>query len=455
MGCGAVKAHDGTTVNTTVVKVAEHTPTTTAPAPTSPQGTGDGPTRKSSKTIALDWAAASNEKTGLPQYEGEEVATFGEESFVCRTRRGSSLRYQTILKCDQFPSAQNQKLAEKLADAANFRQVEGYNVFGVGQPGVEGMSDVLRRILQTKGVDKVAWFNMREEPLIYINSRPYCVKHRATPFNNQESTGIDIVIVERIEDDLRREILAESERFDGRILLHGETKPPQGSEVAAWGKPYCYWEKVTPESVVTVRSVANKLIADGLPLTFYRIPITDEKTPQLKDFDQVVDCLAKADPSIGIVFNCQLGRGRTTTGMALAVMSQGVLLKRPSAGNLIPIPKAPDNSFAAVAALLEFFEGADAGKADVDAALDKCAHMQHLRDAIITKRGTKHEAVGLCYLERYIFLILLATFAREQVAGADVAVPTISESGFERWVTNHSHRSRLYSLLDHMTLDSP
>jgi hypothetical protein len=35
----------------------------------------------------------------------------------------------------------------------------------------------------------VYWNNMREEPLIYINGRPYVVRERKNPFMNLEYTG--------------------------------------------------------------------------------------------------------------------------------------------------------------------------------------------------------------------------------------------------------------------------
>lgn len=394
--------------------------------------------------------------TAQPQYEGEEVATKGDERFVCRTRRGCFLRYQTILKCDQFPSAQCQTLQEKLPDAANFRQVDGFNVFGVGQAGVRGHTNVVKRVLETSGVDKVMWLNMREEPIIFLNGKPYCVKDRKKPFSNQEATGIDTTIVETVEEGLAREIIEESKRFGGKILLHGETKPPAGSGLAAFGKAYCYWEKVSVESVVTVRSVANNLIAEGLPLVFHRVPITDENAPELKDFDQVLKCLSSADNATGLVFNCQLGRGRTTTGMVLAVMLQKFINVVPRAP-VLPAPNLlgkehQEDQFVAVHNIGRIVARAAEAKTIVDEALDRCAHLQNLRDAIIQRRGTKHHNVGICYLERYILLILFMTYVNSH-AKADVSL-SLSSLSFENWICNHEVKYQMFSIIDNMTLDT-
>ena len=39
------------------------------------------------------------------------------------------------------------------------------------------------------GHRKVLWFNMREEPVIYINGNPYVVREANKPFANLEYTG--------------------------------------------------------------------------------------------------------------------------------------------------------------------------------------------------------------------------------------------------------------------------
>lgn len=40
------------------------------------------------------------------------------------------------------------------------------------------------------GQRRVMWFNMREEPVIYINGNPYVVREANKPFANLEYTGV-------------------------------------------------------------------------------------------------------------------------------------------------------------------------------------------------------------------------------------------------------------------------
>ena len=61
---------------------------------------------------------------------------------------------------------------------------------------------------------------------------------------------------------------------------------------------------------------------EGLPVSYARVPITDEKPPEPKDFDQLLGELRTHDPTKGdvYIFNCQMGRGRTTTGTVVAAL---------------------------------------------------------------------------------------------------------------------------------------
>ena len=61
-----------------------------------------------------------------------------------------------------------------------------------------------------------------------------------------------------------------------------------------------------------------------VPIDYYRLPIGDETAPPPEILAELVAiigpvALSRAPPP-AIVFNCQMGRGRTTTGMACATI---------------------------------------------------------------------------------------------------------------------------------------
>lgn len=53
---------------------------------------------------------------------------------------------------------------------------------------------------------------------------------------------------------------------------------------------------------------------------YTRVPITDEKAPKDSDFELLIQRLWNVPPDAALVFNCQMGRGRTTTGMVIATL---------------------------------------------------------------------------------------------------------------------------------------
>lgn len=421
-------------------------------------------------------AAASAVVPVSPELHGYTEGTHAHPE-VLRSRRGETLRRQMILKGDHFASGRNLALPEQLARAPNFRQVDGLNVFGVAQPEAEGVADVCALILE-RGFKKVLWFNLREEPFVYINGLPYCVKHRKLPFGNVENTGVMTDQLIAAERQLKADILEEAERYGGKILLHGEKMPDDpNSGVAAWGSVYAYWEEVNESTVRCAHEIYCELADGGVPIEFARVPITDENPPEEKDFDVLVSLLARADPTTGIVFNCQLGRGRTTTGMTMACMMASWISPRPVRGTVGPaLGSIEQASFAAVETLVASIGGGRECQRLVDAAANACAHMQNLRDAIISKRTRataaltkatqlaggasgcdvisrafnkeqKEEEAGLLYLERYLYLIVFAEYLRNNAAGK----PPFDVS-FSQWLYAHPDRAQLYALLDTMDL---
>jgi hypothetical protein len=53
---------------------------------------------------------------------------------------------------------------------------------------------------------------------------------------------------------------------------------------------------------------------NALEVSYVRMPIADERSPGLNEFDGLVHVLSKVDAQTAVYFNCQMGKGRTTTG---------------------------------------------------------------------------------------------------------------------------------------------
>ncbi|CAN1855732.1 PALD1 [Linum perenne] len=235
-----------------------------------------------------------------------------EMGVVAASRNGEVLGSQTVLKSDHCPGCQNTHLPERVEGAPNFREVPGFPVYGVANPTIDGIVSVIKRIGRSKGSRPVFWHNMREEPVIYINGKPFVLREVERPYKNMlEYTGIDRKRVERMEARLKEDILRESERYGGAIMVIHETED---------GQIFDAWEHVNSESVKTPLEVFKCLEADGFPVKYARVPITDGKAPKSSDFDLLATNIASAPQDTAFVFNCQMGRGRTTTGTVIACL---------------------------------------------------------------------------------------------------------------------------------------
>ncbi len=58
-------------------------------------------------------------------------------------------------------------------------QVPGFPVFGTAQPTAEAFAKTLEEVPKKSGEKefKTIWYNMRQEPVIYINGVPFAPRH--------------------------------------------------------------------------------------------------------------------------------------------------------------------------------------------------------------------------------------------------------------------------------------
>ncbi|GFS30570.1 hypothetical protein Acr_00g0012640 [Actinidia rufa] len=107
-----------------------------------------------------------------------------EMSVVAALRNGEVLGSQTVLKSDHCPGCQHPSLPERVEGAPNFREIPGFPVYGVANPTIDGIRSVIQRTGSSKGGRPVFWHNMREEPVVYINGKPFVLREVERPYKN-------------------------------------------------------------------------------------------------------------------------------------------------------------------------------------------------------------------------------------------------------------------------------
>ncbi|KAF7818056.1 paladin-like isoform X1 [Senna tora] len=374
-----------------------------------------------------------------------------EMGVVVALRNGEVLGSQTVLKSDHCPGCQNPSLAERVEGAPNFREVPGFPVYGVANPTIDGIRSVIRRIGSSKGGRPVLWHNMREEPVIYINGKPFVLREVERPYKNMlEYTGIDRERVEKMEARLKEDILREAKHYDSSVLVSHETDD---------GQIFDAWEHFTSHAVQTPLEVFKSLEADGFPIKYARVPITDGKAPKSSDFDTMAFNIASSPRDTAFVFNCQMGRGRTTTGTVIACLVKlridygrpikilvddvtheevnggssgedetgGNINALTSDTSLIKIEEKQNRVFGINDILLlwkitTLFDNGVECREALDAIVDRCSALQNIRQAVLQYRRVFNQQHveprvrrvalnrGAEYLERYFRLIAFAAY---------------------------------------------
>lgn len=162
---------------------------------------------------------------------------------------------------------------------------------------------------------------------------------------------------------------------------------------------------------------------------------TDEQTPIPLVFDELVDKYWNLADNEDAIFNCQMGRGRTTTGMITATLIQVIVHK----GLLSREFKEPlviddglleksylEGNYSLILRLLRVLDFGKLAKKIADICIDYCDHLQNLRSAIYDYKVKVEATVdrtspyfgelyrtGINYLIRYFYLIVFTNYLLE------------------------------------------
>jgi hypothetical protein len=94
--------------------------------------------------------------------------------------------HSTLLKSDQW-LRESHEVEDGVRGAINFRQVPSTNIYALGQPTTEAIDEVVQRIRREHpSSQKVVWITLREEPIVYINGAPYCLRREGFSLRNMK-----------------------------------------------------------------------------------------------------------------------------------------------------------------------------------------------------------------------------------------------------------------------------
>merc|ERR1711962_1309054 len=314
--------------------------------------------------------------------------------------------------------------AEKIEGCPNYRQVVGFPIYGTGQPTEDGFLKVLEKLSSTgEGHDRICWFNMRKEPVVYVNGKSFAPR---SPEDLHRNLDIYFSVDELnyLEVAYKDIVTQAAEKEGGKLKTakdHLFAENPMDRESVEEGIP--------AEKIHGLFEMWDwlKTKEGGYPgLEIHRIPVTESRSAGEACFDMITEALKNVPASVPCVFSDQMGRGRTTSGMIIACLIKEIqittelrrmeeidLVSKSTVDDLInqkfesPLPKGPDDDdpfikgeFDVIKELLEKVPLTVEGKRKIDRVIDICGRhpkgtgIQNLRECIIETKWKYDVATG-------------------------------------------------------------
>merc|ERR1712152_77189 len=193
----------------------------------------------------------------------------GSHSFhFCLRMADNPEIWKAVAMADHFEKIQ--KLADPIPGCPNFRRVPGYKVYLCGQPTADGFEKALEKVCGTiyPKDGKIIWFNLRQEPSVYVNGQPLCAR---PPNKIGEYAELGNVEREKLKEDeveFVRVCEGKMKDNDGKLKFVDVNKKENEVEV---------------KSIVTLHDVIEGLKEKFPGLVHMRIPICNSASPLEKD----------------------------------------------------------------------------------------------------------------------------------------------------------------------------
>merc|ERR1712088_241535 len=199
-----------------------------------------------------------------------------------------------------------QKLPDPVPGVPNFRRVPGYKVYCCGQPTLTGVKACLEKVTGTiyPKDGKIIWFNVRQEPNVYVNGDPICARPPNKIGENAELGAVTADQLGKDEPEFLR-VLEGRAKDTGKLKIIDISKKEKEVEV---------------KDLKTLNSAINDAKADFPALEFIRVPVCNSAAPNEVDFDTICQALVGSNINTPVIINDQVGLSRATTGCVIACL---------------------------------------------------------------------------------------------------------------------------------------
>lgn len=214
---------------------------------------------------------------------------------------------------------------------------------------------------------------------------------------------------------------------------------------------------------MTLAEIFQDLQQSFSSLVYTRIPVTAEEPMEPEDFDVIMQTLLTMSPGkCHVIFNCQMGASRSTTGAVIAGLINNWRLsikerddKTSSLVATSPRTLNRTHHYRIIHSILRVIKNGLECKELVDTLIDEAAAMVNLRDSIERYRQQAEMSSdptesrrallkGIAALKRYSLLILFQGYLQSFSSDEDIA----ELESFTGWLNRHQEFQTLLHELD-------
>merc|ERR1711923_15168 len=218
---------------------------------------------------------------------------------------GDNPIWKAAAMADHFEKIQ--KLKDPVAGVPNFRRVPGYKVYCCGQPTIAGLEAALEKVTGSiyPKDGKIIWFNLRQEPTVYVNGEPLCARPPNKIGEYAELGNITRDQNKADEPEFKRVLENRAAENGGKLKFVDINKQEKEVEV---------------KELKTLSEVIEAAKAKFPGLVHMRVPVCNSAAPLENDFDIMCDTLTGTSINTPVIVNDQVGLSRATTGCVIACL---------------------------------------------------------------------------------------------------------------------------------------
>merc|ERR1711992_325126 len=224
---------------------------------------------------------------------------------LTQVNMGENPIWKAAAMADHFEKIQ--KLPDPIPGAPNFRRVPGYKVYCCGQPTVEGFEKALEKVCGSiyPKDGKIIWFNLRQEPSVYVNGEPLCARPPNKIGEYAELGNITRDQNKADEPEFLKVLQNRAGENGGKLKYVDINKQEKEVEV---------------KELKTLSEAIEGAKAKFPGLVHMRVPVCNSAAPLEADFDIICQTLVGTSINTPVIVSDQVGLSRATTASVVACL---------------------------------------------------------------------------------------------------------------------------------------